>query len=212
MVRGRLATLVAAAFLAANVGVFALPAAVAAWDAGAFSAAAEAELFQLTNQARASAGLPALTLDSSLTSIARWRSKDMIVRDYFSHDIPGSGSVFDVLQEKGYCFDLAGENIGWTTAGDDAAAQAVQVMFMNSAGHRANILGPAWNAVGIGAYGFGLQKPTPAEGPGKLIVYDVSGAKVGETAAPYDAALAQPVPLQVVNGRLYVGRHWVEIK
>jgi len=35
---------------------------------------------------------------------------------------------------------------------------------------------------------------------------------VGETAAQYDAALAQPVPLQVVNGRLYVGRHWVEIK
>ena len=67
-------------------------------------------------------------------------------------------------------------------------------------------------AVGTGAYGFGLQKPTPAEGPGKLVVYDVAGAKVGETAAQYDAALAQPVPLQVVNGRLYVGRHWVEIK
>ena len=67
-------------------------------------------------------------------------------------------------------------------------------------------------AVGTGAYGFGLQKPTPAEGPGKLMVYDVAGAKVGEMAAQYDAALAQPVPLQVVNGRLYVGRHWVEIK
>ena len=52
-------------------------------------------------------------------------------------------------------------------------------------------------AVGTGAYGFGLQKPTPAEGPGKLMVYDVGGAKVGETAAQYDAALAQPVPLQV---------------
>jgi hypothetical protein len=71
-------------------------------------------------------------------------------------------------------------------------------------------------AVGAGAYGFGLQKPTPAEGPGKLMVYDVSGAKVGEAAAQYDAALAQPVPLQVVtkdgSSRLYVGRHWVEIK
>jgi hypothetical protein len=71
-------------------------------------------------------------------------------------------------------------------------------------------------AVGAGAYGFGLQKPTPPEGPGKLIVYDVSGAKVGEAAAQYDAALAGPVPLQVVSkdglSRLYVGRHWVEIK
>ena len=71
-------------------------------------------------------------------------------------------------------------------------------------------------AVGAGAYGFGLQKPTPPEGPGKLIVYDVGGAKVGETAAQYDAKVAQPVPLQVVTkdgaSRLYVGRHWVEIK
>ncbi len=68
-------------------------------------------------------------------------------------------------------------------------------------------------AVGTGAYGFGLQKPTtPPEGAGKLIVYDVSGAKVGETVAQYDAALPQPVPLQVVGGKLYVGRHWVEVK
>jgi hypothetical protein len=67
-------------------------------------------------------------------------------------------------------------------------------------------------AVGTGAYGFGLQKGTPAEGAGKLVVYDVSGAKVGEVVAQWDNALAQPVPLQVVNGRLYVGRHWVEIK
>jgi hypothetical protein len=66
--------------------------------------------------------------------------------------------------------------------------------------------------LGTGAYGFGLQKPAPPEGPGKLVVYDVSGAKVGEAAAQYDAALAQPVPLQVAKGRLYVGRHWVEIK
>jgi hypothetical protein len=63
-----------------------------------------------------------------------------------------------------------------------------------------------------GAYGFGLQKPTPPEGPGKLILYDVGGTKVGEATAQYDAALAQPVPLQFVAGRLYVGRHWVEIK
>jgi hypothetical protein len=67
-------------------------------------------------------------------------------------------------------------------------------------------------AVGIGAYGFGLQKGTPADGPGKFVVYDVAGGKVGEAVAQYDAKLAQPVPLQVVGGKLYVGRHWVEIK
>jgi len=67
-------------------------------------------------------------------------------------------------------------------------------------------------ALGAGAYGFGVQKGTPAEGPGKFLVYDVGGAKVAEAVAQHDKALAQPVPLQVQNGRLYVGRHWVEVK
>ncbi len=71
-------------------------------------------------------------------------------------------------------------------------------------------------SVGTGAYGFGLQKPTPAEGPGKLVVYDVAGGKVAETATQYDAKLAQPVPLQVTTAggqtKLYLGRYWVEVK
>jgi hypothetical protein len=67
-------------------------------------------------------------------------------------------------------------------------------------------------ALGAGAYGFGLQKPAPAEGPGKLVVFDVGGAQIGAANAEYDKALAQPVPMQFVKGRLYVGRHWVEVK
>ena len=67
-------------------------------------------------------------------------------------------------------------------------------------------------ALGAGAYGFGLHKPTPPEGPGHLMIYDVGGAKVGEAPAPYDKALAQPVPLQFANGRLCIGRHCVEVK
>jgi hypothetical protein len=67
-------------------------------------------------------------------------------------------------------------------------------------------------AIAAGAYGFGLHKPTPPEGPGQLMVYDVGGTKVGEAAAQYDKALAQPQPLQFANGRLYVGRHWIDLK
>jgi hypothetical protein len=71
-------------------------------------------------------------------------------------------------------------------------------------------------SIGTGAYGLGLQKPTPAEGPGKLVVYDVAGGKVAETATQYDAKLAQPVPLQVTTAggqtKLYLGRYSVEIK
>ena len=80
-----------------SVFTFAAPATTFAWDAGTFSASSEADLVAMTNRARASAGLKSLRVDSTLTSVARWRSKDMIVRNYFSHDIPGYGKVWDCL-------------------------------------------------------------------------------------------------------------------
>jgi uncharacterized protein YkwD len=123
------------------------------WDANTYSSTSEQQLFRLTNQARASAGLRSLKWDSALASIARWRSKDMITRNYFSHQIPPSGkSVFDVMQSKGYCFKLAGENIGWNNYPDDAATAAIQQAFMDSSGHRANIMGKAWDVAAVGAY------------------------------------------------------------
>ena len=67
-----------------------------------FSTSSASELVTLTNRARASAGLRALKVDSTLASVARWRSKDMIVRDYFSHTIPGYGKVWDKLNAIGY--------------------------------------------------------------------------------------------------------------
>ncbi len=149
----RLSVLVSIAFAATAIGTLALPAVTFAWDANAFSSSDEQALFALTNQARASAGLPTLRWDSSLASVARWRSQDMITRDYFSHQIPPSGSsVFDELSARGYCFKLAGENIGWNNYPDDSATAQIQQMFMNSSGHRANILGSAWDVAGIGAY------------------------------------------------------------
>jgi hypothetical protein len=104
----------------------------------------------------------------------------------------GARMVFGLLDTSGYSAEVQQKYVGMMIV------------------ERKVTLGGA--SVGTGAYGFGLQKPTPAEGPGKLIVYDVSGAKIGEAVAQYDAKLPQPVPLQVVGGKLYVGRHWVEIK
>ena len=76
----------------------------------------------------------------------------MIDRDYFSHDIPGYGKVWDKLDAIGYCYNVAGENIGWNNYPDDLATAAIQQAFMDSAGHRANILGKTWDVIGIGAY------------------------------------------------------------
>jgi uncharacterized protein YkwD len=181
--------LVALAFGVSTLGLLANPAPVGAWSASTFSSAAERELVALTNQARAAAGRRALRVDSALTAIARWRSKDMITRGYFSHQIPGGGTVFDVLQRKGYCFKLAGENIGWNSYPDDIATQAVQKQFMSSSGHRRNILGSAWDVVGIGAY----KGPT-----GKkmytVIFADKCGTTVRATPKPTPRPTAKPKP------------------
>src|ERR1035437_3486516 len=123
-----------------------------AWDASAFSPADEQLLFTLTNQDRASAGLNALVNDSYLHKEAEWRAQDMGIRDYFSHQIPPSNNmVFTFMQSDGYCFKVAGENIGFSTYPDDVATTNVEIGFMGSAAHRANILG-TWAHMGVGAY------------------------------------------------------------
>jgi uncharacterized protein YkwD len=139
---------VAVALLA--VGGTVAPAA-AAWDPG-FSGPDEQLLFALTNQDRASAGLPALLNDPYLHTEAEWRVKDMGDRDYFSHEIPpGTSMVFAYMQQDGYCFKVAGENIGLSSYDDDVATATIESGFMGSPSHRENILGN-WNHMGVGAY------------------------------------------------------------
>jgi uncharacterized protein YkwD len=144
---------IAFTFGVASAGWLAVPGPALGWDPSTFSSASEQELVALTNQSRAAAGLRTLRVDTTLRAYARARSKDMIVRDYFSHEIPPSGkSVFDQLQDGGYCFSLAGENIGWNTYPDDQATAAIHQMFLDSPGHRENIMGRRWEVVAVGAY------------------------------------------------------------
>jgi uncharacterized protein YkwD len=150
----RASAMVAVAFALTAVGLFAAPAATFAWSNDSFSSGDESQLITLTNQARASAGLGALKVDATLRSIARWRSKDMAVRNYFDHAIPNppGGKVFNEMDRRGYCYKVAGENIGWNNASDSTATQKIMNAFMGSPGHRANILGSKWDRIGIGAY------------------------------------------------------------
>ena len=145
--------LLALSMIVGTFGFLATPASTLAWDANGFSSSAEAQLLALTNQARAAAGLSAVRIDSYLSSLARWRAQDMIQNNYFSHTIPSTGGkVWDVLIQKGYCFNLAAENIAWNTYPDDVATTQVQSQFMNSAAHRKNIVNARYDVVGIGAY------------------------------------------------------------
>ena len=138
-----------------------LPAHAAAYD----NAAAEASLVAAINADRAASGKPALLVNATLGNIARsaphsvcggptlnGRSQDMIDRGYFSHQIPPCNSyVWPILSAYGVQYSAAGENIGWNNYAPSASVGQVNTAFMNSAEHKANILG-AYNQVGVGAY------------------------------------------------------------
>jgi uncharacterized protein YkwD len=147
---GRHPRLSVALLACAIVGTMALPLAATVRGASSSGASSEHELIALTNRSRAAAGLKALKVSVTLTAVARWRSADMVKRDYFSHAIPGYGSVFKKLDATGYCYRVAGENIGWNDYPADVATAAIHKIFMDSSGHRANILARRWDAIGVG--------------------------------------------------------------
>ncbi len=105
----------------------------------------EEKMLDLVNAERAKVGVGKLIVDDAMTAVARAHSKDMFERRYFSHINPEGQSPGDRLQNAGIAFTVAGENIAY--APDLATAHQG---LMNSPGHRANILDPAFHRVGIG--------------------------------------------------------------
>lgn len=109
------------------------------------AAAAEATALNLLNVDRASNGLKPLKLNSKLTALGENYAQDMINRNFFSHTNPEGQSPFDRMKQAGISYSYAGENIA-INSNVTAAEQA----FMNSAGHKANILSTNYTDVGIG--------------------------------------------------------------
>jgi uncharacterized YkwD family protein/spore coat assembly protein SafA len=106
----------------------------------------ETEIFKLVNAERAKNGLGALTYNWQVARVARIKSQDMINNHYFSHTSPVYGSPFRMLESYGLRFSAAAENIAY----GQKSAQAVMVAWMNSAGHRANILSRSVTQIGVG--------------------------------------------------------------
>ena len=102
------------------------------------------QILSLVNQARKEAGLKPLTSTSALNSAAQTRAQEL--NQLYSHNRPNGSSCFTVLGEKGISYRTAGENIatGYKTA------QQVFNAWMNSEGHRQNILSPKFTQIGIG--------------------------------------------------------------
>lgn len=102
----------------------------------------------LANQQRAAAGLSPLAFDSALSKMAVDKARDMIANNYFDHTSPTYGSPFDMMTRYGIPHSYAGENI----AEGQRSPQEVMTAWMNSAGHRANILNTHYKKIGVGYY------------------------------------------------------------
>ncbi len=107
----------------------------------------ETEVIRLINIERTNRGISALTTNWQLSRVARYKSQDMIDKNYFAHQSPTYGSPFDMMEAFGLRFSAAGENIAY---GQRSAREVVNA-WMNSPGHRANILSRAFTQTGVGA-------------------------------------------------------------
>lgn len=107
----------------------------------------EQQVLKLVNEVRAENGLSPLTWADDLANVARAHSQDMINRNFFSHTNPDGLSPFDRLKNSGISYRAAAENIAY----GQKTAEAVMDAWMNSSGHRANILSSSVKELGVGA-------------------------------------------------------------
>lgn len=106
----------------------------------------EQEVIRLVNEQRVQNGLNPLTENWELSRVARYKSQDMVDNRYFSHTSPTYGSPFQMIRAFGISFRRAGENIAY----GQRTPQAVVNAWMNSSGHRANILNASYTQIGVG--------------------------------------------------------------
>ncbi len=115
----------------------------------------EQEIVKLVNQERAKQGIAPLTENWETSRVARTKSQDMINNNYFSHNSPVYGTPFNMLNKYGIKYSQAAENIAY----GKKTAQEVVNSWMNSSGHRANILNPNYNQIGVGVAKKGTNGP-----------------------------------------------------
>ena len=106
----------------------------------------ETEVIRLVNVQRAQNGLAPLAENWELSRVARWKSQYMSSNGYFSHNSPTYGTPFQMMRSFGLTYRSAGENIAY---GQRTPAAVVNA-WMNSSGHRANILSKSYTQIGVG--------------------------------------------------------------
>lgn len=126
-------------------------------DSSAYIAEIEQLIFQKVNQERAAAGLSALNYNNTMEHYARLKSKDMGDRGYFDHADPEGKYITEQMKADGVTYRAWGENIAYISgvSGNSALADKFMTNWMNSSGHRANILSSNFTSMGVGVYKIG---------------------------------------------------------
>ena len=139
-------------------------------------------LLQETNEERVAGGLVSLTLNAKLNSAAQAKANDMAARDYWSHNTPEGNTPWTFIDAAGYDYQSAGENLAY---GFDSSTEAV-IGWMNSPGHKANVMNTGYTEVG-----FGIADATGYQGTGPQTIVV---AMYGKPAVLAAAASAAPAP------------------
>lgn len=106
----------------------------------------EKKVVELTNVERSKAGLKPFKINNQLSKVSRIKSQDMTDKNYFNHHSPTYGSPFDMMKQFGISYKTAAENIAKGQKTPDEVVKA----WMNSSGHRANILNNHLDQIGVG--------------------------------------------------------------
>lgn len=122
-----------------------------------FMAAVETAIFNKVNEERAKAGVSALTYNTTMQKYARIKSQDMGDNNYFSHEDLNGNLITTQMKNDGVSYNAWGENIAYISGNLSADALEEQFMtnWMNSSGHRANILSTNFSSIGVGVYKIG---------------------------------------------------------
>ena len=122
-----------------------------------FMAAVEQAIYNKVNEERAKAGVPALTYNNTMQKYARIKSQDMGDNNYFSNEDLNGNLITTQMKKDGVSYNAWGENIAYIGGNVSADALAEQFMtnWMNSSGHRANILSTNFSSIGVGVYKIG---------------------------------------------------------
>ena len=145
-------------------------------------------LLQETNEERTANGLAGLTINTTLNQAAQAKADDMAARDYWSHNTPEGNPPWTFFTNAGYSYQTAGENLAY---GFDSSADAV-VGWMNSPGHKANILNNTYKEVGFGIANSSNYQGT---GPETIVVAMYASPQVlASSPAPASTPVAKPAP------------------